>query len=165
MTLTQLKKFVKAAKKKDLFWVAVGDNVLDEPQSTAGIRDLQERYPDWEICVLHQDHADVDGAPWSLLTEEEDEDASNPLKPAGPIQHMMDEVAALKEDLADTHRITEILREYVTFLETIDTRKAEFEERELYLQESEEALMVKAQELEVLRVELEQKQDHNARSA
>ena len=54
MTLPQLKKFLKTATKQDRWWVAVGENVLDETQTMSEIKALSEKYPDWEICMLHE---------------------------------------------------------------------------------------------------------------
>lgn len=161
MTLAQLKKFVKAAKKQDLFWVALGDNVLDDPQPLENVRALVLKYPDWEISILHVDQADQDGALWSMMTEEEVEGERNPLRPPGPIQLMLVEIASLKESLSDSYRIIEILQKFVEFNETFDSRQAEMEERELYLQQSEESLMQKAHELEELRAELEHRDENH----
>jgi len=165
MTLSQLKKFIKTAKKQDRWWVAVGENVLDDPKTMPEIKDLGERYPDWEICILHEDQAGDESAEWMLVTEEEVEGERNPYRPPGPIETMQRQVEALQNDLADAHRIAEILREFVQFNATYESRKAELAERELYMQESEEALMEKAQRLEELRVELEHKQEKMMKSA
>ncbi|GHC04023.1 hypothetical protein GCM10007047_20820 [Cerasicoccus arenae] len=139
--------------------MALGENVLDEPQTMPQIKALGEKYPDWEICILHEDNTGDDTS-WILMTEEVVEGERNPFRPAGPIQIMQEQVAEQKANLTDTHRIIEILREFIQFNEMYDSRKAELEERERYMQESEEALMHKAQELEELRVELEQKQEN-----
>ncbi|WP_309396941.1 hypothetical protein [Cerasicoccus maritimus] len=163
MTIPQLKKFLKTARKQDRWWVAVGENVLDETQTMPDIKALSEKYPDWEICFLHEDMAG-DDAEWILLTDEEVEGEKNPFRPAGPIETMLGEMSKLKKDLADAHRIVDILREFTTFNEQYEARKEELEERDRYLQESEEALMNKAQELEVLRVELEHKQEKAAKT-
>lgn len=165
MTLSQLKKFIKTAKKQDRWWVAVGENVLDDPQTMPEIKSLADRYPDWEICILHEEQTDDESAEWIMLTEEEVEGERNPFRPAGPIETMQQSIETLKADLADAHRIAAILREYLEFTNTYEEQKAEMEERERYLQESEEALMEKAQELEVLRVELEQREERSMRSA
>ncbi|WP_269539844.1 hypothetical protein [Cerasicoccus fimbriatus] len=164
MTLPQLKKFLKTATKQDRWWVAVGENVLDETQTMSEIKALSEKYPDWEICMLHESQTDKDGE-WILLTEEEVEGEHNPFRPAGPIETMLGEMSKLKADLADAHRIVDILREFTTFNDQYTARKEELEERERYLQESEDALMEKAQHLEELRVELEHKQEKAAARA
>ncbi|MGE9296350.1 MAG: hypothetical protein ACQKBV_08715 [Puniceicoccales bacterium] len=164
MTLPQLKKFLKAAKKQDLFWVALGDNVLDEPQPFDHIKALVLKYPDWEISILHQDHAEQDNPHWSLLTDIEIEGERNPLRPDGPIKQLTNEVATLKADLKASSRIVEILQEFVEFNDTYEARKAEFEEREKYLQNSEDQLMQKAHELEELRAELEHKAEGKAKN-
>lgn len=161
MTLPQLKNFLKSAKKQDRWWVALGDNVLDDTQTMPEIKALSEKYPDWEICILHEDMAGRD-VEWILLTEEEVEGERNPFRPPGPIKIMMQQIETLQGNLKDTHRIVEILNEFMSFNESYELQKAELDERERYLQESEDALMEKAQSLEVLRVELEQKQDNNA---
>ncbi len=165
MTLSQLKKFIKSAKKHDRWWVAVGENVLDDPQTMPEIKALAEKYPDWEICMLHEDQTDEDGAEWILLTEEEVEGERNPFRPAGPIEIMQKSIVKLEADLKDAHRIAEILKEFLEFNETYQTRRSELDDRERYLAESEDALMEKAQRLEELRVELEHKQERQMRSA
>lgn len=165
MTLSQLKKFIKTAKKQDRWWVAVGENVLDEPQTMPEINALAEKYPDWEICMLHEDQTSDESATWMLLTDEEVEGERNPFRPAGPIESMQQSIETLKADLKDAHRIAEILKEFLQFNESYAAMKAEIAEREQYLQESEEALMEKAQRLEELRVELEHKQERAMRSA
>lgn len=165
MTLSQLKKFINYAKKQGRWWVAVGENVLDEPQTMPEIKALREKYPDWEICILHEEQAQDESAEWILLTDAEIEGERNPYRPPGPIESMQQQILSLRENLADTHRILEILREFVKFNDAYEAQKAEIAERELYLQQSEEALMEKAQSLEELRVELEHREERAVRSA
>ena len=155
MTLSELKKYLKDSKAKDGWWVALGDNVLDEVQALSGVKSLASKYPDWEICLLHVDRAGDEEAEWLLLTAEAVEGERNPLRPAGPLQIMSETVARLRADLADAARITEILQEMARLDATRELREQELDERENFLQESEEALMMKAQQLEELRVELE----------
>lgn len=157
MNLPQLKKFLKSSKKSDRWWVALGDNVLDDVKSLSDLPAMRAKYPDWEICLLHESQADGDSPEWLLLTDEVVDTEHNPFRPAGPLQAMGEHVARLQQDLADAKRIVEILRRFTEFDETHARRQAELEERERYIEESEEALMEKAQRLEVLRVELEHK--------
>ncbi|MEO0795726.1 MAG: hypothetical protein AAFX93_11210 [Verrucomicrobiota bacterium] len=163
--MTNLSKLIEETNKKDRFWVAIGDNVLDEPQSVAAIRELHKEYSGWEILVAQFEPPGVEPIQWALVASEECEDTGALMFP-GPIQSMLGMIDRLKDSVAHSQSVIVTLREYVGILEAIDPRRIEMEERERRLHESEEALMTKAQELEILRVELEHKQesgvDHQA---
>jgi len=163
MAIPQFKTLFKGTEKRPQFWVAFGDDVLDEPMPFDEIKAMVLKYPDWEISILPEDEVEADKGDWTLVRPE-DVDISRK-RPPGPIESMRRQIQSLSNDLREASRVVEILREYVSFDETYEARKAELDEREHYLQTSEEALMQKAHDLEEMRAELDHRDEHPNRVA
>ena len=182
MNPTELRKAINDNGIKDEWWISVDGNVLQHPMSLTAIESRQFEFKNKEIELLHiYDHESgtdnwvrfefpqkpggihVKGKHSLRLDEIHRGRTPSPMPQAKSSPEMselaeqvLSEVKELKEEFNEMKQFMRKIETLVNDLNYITDMRTQLEEREKFLMESEEKLMMKAHEHERQNAELEQ---------
>lgn len=158
MNIHNFKELIEKRSLQDLWWLALDENVLDEQLTLDQVSTLRKQKPNSTFALLNVAMTEEADADWTELDDEvAPAQAADEASPAVP--SVARELKLLRDQVNDLQNFIKQIHGHFIAKENLELKEVELKERERFLEESEEALLMKIQQQEEQLAELEQIRD------
>lgn len=139
---------------QDLWWLALDDNVLDDQFTLEEVVKMREANPRSNYSLLNIAQSEDPDAVWEDLN-----DVSSVPEVEPGDNSVEAQIAALRHQITGIEEFLKQIHGHFIAKENLELKEIELQEREKFLEESEEALLQKIQVQEEQMAEIEQQRE------
>ena len=156
MTSADFEKDLQKRRLRDEFWIAVDDTVLDSTMTLPQAMKLREELPESEILLLHPHDAAAPEPLWRLLKPSQPA-ASQPVSASAGSPETSKQLKVLESRVEFLQNTVDAILNMLAELDSFETLRKSLEERQQFIDKSEEELISRSYELDEKVAELEQR--------
>jgi hypothetical protein len=162
MTLADFQDMIAKESLQDLWWLALDDNVQDDQFTVEAVAKMRQEHPQSSYSLLNVAHTEDQDSQWFDFDGVSAKASTDTTQTEGSVAV---EIKALREQVNALQGFIQQIHGHFIAKENLEMKEVELKERERFLEESEEALLMKIQQQEEQLAELEQLKENVEQSS